>query len=199
MIAPLLLLAAAPPTPAPPAPSAPLQEVALTDGPPGSSFHYDYVDGALVLGDLDGLRVGASVHVEGPWIAVGRLDWLGDDGGATDVDLQLLSLGGGYVHAVDERLDVLGTAELEIGRTDVDGPGQSADDDDVGVRLRAGARYQATDRLEVDGGISLSTIFDEDLGADARALYAFDERFSGFAGLDARDDTLVLLGVRYRF
>jgi hypothetical protein len=47
--------------------------------------------------------------------------------------------------------------------------------------------------------VSFSTIFDEDIGLDVQALYAFDEHLTGFVGLDIRDDTVGLIGVRYYF
>jgi len=169
------------------------------DGPPGSSFRYDYVEAALLLGDFDGLRGGGSWHIQGPWIGLGRIDYLTEDEGSTDVDLFLLSGGAGYVHTLRKELDFIGSAEIEIGDVEVDGPGGSGDDDDIGLRFRGGARFQADEKIEFAGGVSFSTIFDEDIGLDVQALYAFDEHLTGFVGLDIRDDTVGLIGVRYYF
>ena len=170
-----------------------------SDGPPGSSFRYDYVEAALAFGELDGLRLGGSLHIEGSWIALARFEYLTEDEGSTDVDLLLLGGGVGYVHPVEQNLDVIGSAEVEVGEAEVDGPNRSEDDDDAGLRLRAGARFQATEQLELAGGLSWSTIFDEDLGADAMALYAFGQDLSGLLGIEFRDDTFAVLGVRFGF
>ena len=184
-------------------PNAPLPgfpRYTVSDGPPGSSFRYDYAEAALLLGDFDGLRGGGSKHISGPWIAVGRLDYLTDEEGSTDIDVILLSGGAGYVHTLeDERIDLIGSAEIEIAEAEVDGPGGSGDDDDIGLRFRAGARFQPVDRFELAGGVSLSTIFDEDLGLDVQALYDFKENLAGFIGFDVRDDTVATIGVRFYF
>jgi len=169
------------------------------DGPPNSSFRYDYVEGALLLGDFDGIRGGGAWHITGPWIGLGRIDYLTEDEGNTDVDLILLSGGAGYVHTLENELDFIGSAEIEIGDAEVDGPGGSGDDDDIGLRFRGGARFQANEKIELAGGVSFSTIFDEELGLDFQALYAFDEHVAGFIGIDIRDDSVALIGVRYYF
>ena len=171
----------------------------LGEGPPGSSFHYNYVDGAILLGDFDGVRGAVSLHVSGPWIGVGRLDYLTEDEGNTDVDLILLSGGAGYVYTVQDDLDFIGSAEIEFGNAEIDTPGGDDDDDDIGVRFRGGLRFQANEQIELAGGVSLATIFDEDVGLDARALYAFNEKISGFVGFEIWDDSFAMIGVRFGF
>ena len=173
------------------------QSVAVSDAPPASGFHYGYAEAALLLGDFDGVRGGGSLHITGPWIAVGRLDYLTEDEGNTDVDLFLLSGGVGYVHTVKDELDFIGSAEIEFGHAEIDSPGGDGDDDELGLRFRGGVRFQATDVIELAGGVSLSTIFDDDLGLDGQALYAFNERLAGFVGIDIREDTIGMIGVRF--
>ena len=172
---------------------------AVGDGPPGSGFHYDYAEAALLLGDFDGVRGGGSFYITGPWIAVGRIDYLTEDEGNTDVDLVILSGGVGYVHTLEDELDIIGSAEIEIGDAEIDNPAGSHDDDDIGLRLRAGTRFQAADRLELAGGLSFTTLFDEDVGLDVRALYAFNENLAGFVGFEIRDDSFGMIGVRFGF
>jgi len=197
---PLLPSPAGDPVP-PPAASLLLQG----DGPADSSFHYDYAEGGFTFGDLDGVRFAGSKRISGPWIGVGRLEYLTEDEGRTETDLVLLSGGVGYVFpapeslGVEQALDFIGSVELEYGRVEVDTPGGNFDDDDVGLRFRAGARFQATEKIEVEGGVSLATIFDDDLGVDGRVLYAFNPKFSAFAGFEDRDDTFLRIGVRYGF
>lgn len=172
----------------------------VTEGPPGSSFRYRYAEAALLLGDFDGLRVGGTMPVSGPWIGLGRLDYLTEDEGSVDVDIILLSGGAGYVHTLeDERVDLIGSAEIEFAEAEIDGPGGSDDDSDVGLRFRGGARFQPAEKFELSGGLSLSTIFDEELGFDVQALYDFKENLAGFVGFDVRDDTIATIGVRFYF
>jgi hypothetical protein len=152
-----------------------------------------------LLGDFDGIRGGASLPIKGPWIAVGRIDYLTEDEGNTDVDLVLLSGGVGYVRTLEAELDFIGSAEIEIGDAEIDTPAGSDDDDDIGLRFRAGARFQADERIELAGGVSLSTLFDEDIGLDFQALYAFKENLAGFVGIDIRDDSVGVIGVRFGF
>jgi hypothetical protein len=185
----------------PVAPSAPVASPG-NDDPLDSTFHYDYVDTGFALGDLDGVQFRGSRHVGGQWVVLGRVEYLSDDNGNVDVNLLLLSGGVGYVVPItdlEQPLDFIGSAEVEYGRAEVDTPGGSADDDDVGLRLRGGVRFQATPELEIAGGISLSTIFDEDLGLDLVALYSFKENLAGYVGFEDRDDTLLELGVRFSF
>jgi hypothetical protein len=168
--------------------------------PPGSNFRYDYAEGAILLGDFDGVRGGVSKYISGQWIALGRLDYLTEEEGSADIDITILSGGAGYVHTLeDERFDLIGSAEIEIAEAEVDAPGGGGDDDDIGLRLRGGARFRPDDRFELAGGVTLSTIFDEDLGFDVQGLYDFNEKFAGFVGFDVRDDTVATIGVRFFF
>lgn len=193
MIASLSFLAfslLAGPVPAP-APTSSQEEPAAAEQPPASSFGYDYVETALAFGDLDGLQVNGSLHLRGPWIAVGRYEALDYDGRG---DLDLLSGGVGYVHTLEADLDLVGTAALEI--ADIDGRG---DDDDTGLHLRAGVRFRVSEKVQLAGGVSVRTIFDEDVGADGQALYAIDDRLHGYVGFDVRDESFFLIGLRYGF
>lgn len=166
-------------------------------GPPPSSFDYRYFEAGIAVGELDGFRVEGSLPLTGPWIALGRFEYLSEDDGRADVDYALLSGGVGYVHPLRTDLDFIGSGEIVLGEADVDTPGTNVDDDDVGLRARGGVRYQVNPEVEFAGGLSLNTVFDEDLGADARALYAFDEHTSGFVGFDLRDESFVIAGVRF--
>jgi hypothetical protein len=174
----------------------PMYTEGMYEGPPDSSFNYRYAEGAILLGDFDGLRVGGSFPIQGPWIALGRFDYMTEEEGSVDVDVLLLSGGAGYVHTIDEKLDLIGSAEIEIGDIEVDGGG---DDDDIGIRLRGGVRYQAHEKVELAGGLSFATVFDEELGIDGQALYAFNENIAGFVGFDNREDTVWTIGVRFNF
>ena len=159
---------------------------------PSANFSYDFIQLGYFFSDFDGQRLEGSFELDGPWIAVGRLAFLDD--------LTILSVGAGYVHSVDadgmDGLDLIGTVELEYADIDV------IDEDEFGVRLRGGARYAATNEVELFGGVSYSSTLedaDQDFGFDIGALYNIDTDWSAFAEVDFAEETQVGLGVRYYF
>lgn len=206
-MATLSLLLAATLHAAPAAPAAPTWTVSPSPDPPvaasqgqaGPGLRYNNVDGAFVLGDFYGLRGAVSFDLDGPWIGLGRLEYLTGDEGNVEVDEFVLSGGAGYVLGLGDSLDLIGSAELEWAHIELENAGSCADDDDIGLRLRGGLRYQANEEIELAGGLSYSTRSDEDFGVDFQVLYAFDERFSCFTGIDIRDDTFATVGLRYSF
>jgi hypothetical protein len=171
----------------------PVQSLALDD----RNFSYNYVEGGLSFGDATGFELGGSTELEGPWIGVGRLLYLNDDDSGVDVDFIGLSAGAGYVHPLQERVDLVATAELEYGKVDVDNQG---DDSDLGIRLVGGGRFAATEVVEIFGGISYRSIFDGEVGFLVGGRYQVNERWSALARLDVEDDyTQFLIGARYGF
>lgn len=168
-----------------------------SSAPDDRHFSYNYFEGGLSVGDATGIELGASVELDGPWIGVARLLYLTDEEGSVDVDYTSVSGGVGYVHALQERIDLLATAELEYGKVD---RGSFGDDSDVGLRVLGGARFAATDELEVFGGISYRTIFDGEFGFNIGSRYEFNERWSALVRVDVEDDfTQFLFGARYAF
>jgi hypothetical protein len=171
----------------------PVQTLALDD----RNFSYNYIEGGVSVGDATGFELGASFDLEGPWIGVGRFLYLEDDESGVDVDFIGLSAGVGYVHPLQEGVDLVGTAELEYGDVDA---GSFGDDDDFGVRLLGGARFAATEQLEIFGNIGYRSIFDGEFGFQLGGRYQVNERWSALARLDVEDDyNQVLLGARYGF
>jgi len=171
----------------------PLQSLTLDD----RNFSYNYVEGGLSVGDATGFELGASTDLEGPWIGVGRLRYLTEEDSGVDVDFVSISGGAGFVHPLQERLDLVATAELEYAKVDVENGG---DDSEFGLRLLGGARFAATEMVEVLGGITYRTIFDGEFGFYVGGRYQFNERWSALARVDVEDDfTQFLLGARYGF
>jgi len=169
-----------------------LQSSALDD----RNFSYNYFEGGLSVGDATGVEAAASVELDGPWIGVARIQYLTDEESGVDVDFVSLSAGAGYVHPLQERLDLVATAELEYGKVDAG----NFDDSEVGLRLVGGARFAATEQLEVFGGITYQTIFDNDFGFNVGGRYQLNEQWSALARVDVLDDyTQFLLGARYGF
>ena len=183
-----------------PAPDLSIEPVLLTTlaeqgGVPNSAFHYTYGEVGLSLGDLDGIRVAGSYHLQDQWLIVASLGILE----ASRVDFTFFSAGAGYVHNIQEDLDIVATAELEFGRAEVDFLGSSASDSEVGLRLRGGARYMLDERFEFYGGGNLRTTFDTDFFVDGGALYRINDRLQAYASLEVGDDTQFGIGVRYGF
>ncbi len=163
--------------------------------PAASEFHYDYVDALFSFGDLTGPLVEGSFYLQERWLAVAKAGFLSD----SDVDLTTVSAGVGYVYPLQRQLDLVGTAELEYGDLEVDGPFGKATDDEFGFRGRGGARYQLTDEVELFGGLGVRTIFDNDLRADGGARYRLNERIALMGRLEVDDNTQVSLGARFEF
>lgn len=167
------------------------QGVEVTNSP----FHYTYAEAGLSFGDLDGIRVAGSYHLQDEWILLGNFGLL-EEG---RVDFTFFSAGAGYVYNLREDLDIIGSAELEYGRAEVDFFGSSASDSEVGLRFRGGARYLLDERFEFFGGGNLRTTFETDFFLDGGALYRINDQFQAFASLEIGDETQVGIGVRYGF
>jgi hypothetical protein len=171
--------------------SSPFVPLALDD----RTFSYDYVEGGLSVGDATGFELGTSHEFEGPWIGVGRVLYLEDDESGVDVRFLSVSAGAGFVHALQEGIDLVATAELEYGDVDAKGFG---DDSELGLRVLAGARWAATDELEVFGNLGFRTIFDDEFGVQIGGRYQFGDQWSTIARFDIEDDyTQFLIGARY--
>lgn len=180
---------------APAAPAAPAQTYASG----GQNFTYRYVDLQYAFGDIDGVRLRGAYQLDEPWIAVAKAEFTDASDDGVDVDLLAVSGGFGYVYPLQEKLDLVGTAELEYGSVDVSSGSVSDSDSELGLRARGGARYRVTPEFEAYGGATLRTIFDSTFQIDGGARYHLDERLALTAGLEFGDDTIFAVGVRYSF
>lgn len=171
----------------------PVQSSSLID----RNFSYDYVEGGLSFGDATGFEVGVSTELDGPWIGVGRFQYLNDDEAGIDADLISISGGAGYVHPIQENIDLVTTAELEYAKVSVDGGG---DDSEFGVRILGGGRFVATEQLELFASLSYRSVYDAELGFIAGGRYQLNERWSALARVEIDDEfTQFLIGARYGF
>ncbi len=182
------------PLPTEPLPTAPAQTVEDTSSAVGQ-FSYDYVEGTIGFGDSSGFTLEGSYQIDGPWLVVASLRFLEADVPGGDVDFDVIRVGGGYIHELQDGLDIIGTAEIEF--VDADIPGA---DSETGLFLRGGARYQASTEIEAFGGLALRTnddLIDQTLVIDLGGRYPIDEHFSAVAMIEIDDDTMFSLGVRY--
>src|SRR5688572_9485915 len=84
-----------------------------------ADFSYNLIEGSFVSGDdFDGLGVAGALEFTPEFFGHASVDALEADGG---IDFSIISLGGGYNHAINEALDIVATASLK--RLKVDGGG----------------------------------------------------------------------------
>lgn len=146
--------------------------------------------------DGDGYGVGGSFEVGENWFVGVSYSTIGFDFG---VDLDQISVGGGYHFGMSERTDFFATLSYlsaEISASGFD----SVDEDGYGVSV--GIRSMLTDNFELNGSIGYSDLGD---GADgtafnAGALYSFTPTFAIEFGIGIDEDvTLYALGGRFYF
>jgi len=113
-----------------------------------ADINYDYVELDFIMIDddidSDGPRLKGSFGITDNIYLFGSAALLSGDG---SVDTDIISLGAGYRHGINEQLDLY--AALAIEHVDVDVAGMS--DDDTGFSIRLGARYQVIPQLELKG------------------------------------------------
>jgi len=159
----------------------------LKSGP--SVFNYNFAD-ALYLNDdsADGIGLRFSADIRENYAVQFSYARLSD--GGFDVD----SLAGGVAYHI-ETARFRGKADwvFDAGLNFVD----VESIDDTGIFLGAGIRYAVSDPLEVNGRISISTVFDTDVILSLRALYEISTGLSAFVETDLGDGSTLGLGVRF--
>ena len=168
---------------------------------------YNFIEIGYQKADLDDDLAGFSIDGDGYGIAgafeVGENWFIAVGYSALDfdfgVDLDQLSVGGGYHFGMSESTDFFATLSYLTAEISASGFG-SLDEDGYGVAI--GVRSLLTDKVELSGSIGYSDLGD---GADgtafnAGALYSFTENFAvGFdIGID-EDVTLYGIGGRFYF
>lgn len=153
-------------------------------------------DFAGISVDGDGYGISGSFEVGESWFIVASYGTLDFDFG---VDLDQLSIGGGFYMDVSDRADFYATLSYIQAEVSASGFG-SADEDGYGVTV--GMRGMVTDKVELNGSLSYSDLGD---GADgtafgAGALYSFTDTFALGVGLETDDDvTIYGIGARFYF
>ena len=146
--------------------------------------------------DGDGFGIGGSFEVGESWFIGVGYSTIGFDFG---IDLDQISVGGGYHAGLSDRTDFFATLSYLSVEVSASGLG-SVDEDGYGVAI--GVRSMLTDNVELNGSLGYSDLGD---GADGTAfnvgaLYSFTESFA--VGLDIgfeEDVTLYSLGGRFYF
>lgn len=146
--------------------------------------------------DGDGFGIGGSFEVGESWFVGVGYSTIGFDFG---IDLDQISVGGGYHAGLSDRTDFFATLSYLSVEVSASGLG-SVDEDGYGVAI--GVRSMLTDNVELNGSIGYSDLGN---GADgtafnAGALYSFTESFAiGFDIGIEEDVTLYGVGGRFYF
>ena len=149
--------------------------------------------------DLDGFALRGSFEIADNWfLYAGYLDQSVDVRGF-DVDLQRLSVGGGYAWPFADNMDLYG----KFGYTQVEADaGFGADLDDDGYELVAGLRARPLPPFELEGSINYVDLSDSgddtSLGLAARWFIA-DSFALGVEGEFADDADTYGIGFRWQF
>lgn len=154
---------------------------------------YNYIEGAynrvelddsIVDVDGDGFGLGGSFEIGDQFHVFGGYDSTSFD---FDVDLDELTLGGGFHTALTPTVDFV--ANLAWVRFDASGPGGSVDDDGFGASI--GLRGMASSNIELAGAIQYVDIGDDDdTSIVGEAWYNITETFSLGLNIGASDDVM---------
>ena len=112
-----------------------------------------------------------------------------------DVEFDEWEIGGGYVHPVSDKLDLVGTFSLLHQEVDAGG----ADDDETGFEIAGGGRMWVAEQFELDGRLIYRDVFDDDLGLGLGGRYHATEQLSFGADIEFVGDIDELrIGVRWQ-
>jgi hypothetical protein len=177
-----------------------LAQDAAASSPP-TPFDYSYVDVRFDYFDFDGLDDGETgFTLGGSYVVYPQVFVLGEYQRLTeDADSDTFALGAGFFMPFASRTDFTGDAawlHQEINLAGV------ADDDDDGIRLRAGVRQLLSEPLEVNAYlIHLNVDSDADTGVRLGGQYRWNDALS-FVGSYSRfddDSDLFDVGIRLDF
>jgi hypothetical protein len=116
-----------------------------------------------------------------------------NDEAGFDIDYDEFSIGAGYHMPVNKDMDAVFTVSFSSGEFDVAAPGN----DDTGVLLTGGVRYNLNPQFEFAGGIYHISTFNGDTGLQAEARYNINKKMS--AGLTfSTGDYLDGFGLNFR-
>jgi hypothetical protein len=161
-------------------------------------FNYSYVEIGYDESDFDvgpfdidgdGLTLSGSFELTDDWHLFASYGTADLD---NNIDVDTLSLGAGYRHALKDNVDLYGRVLYISSEAD---PG-SADEDGLGVQLRI--RAMVADDLEVEGGIQHIDVGDSDTSLQAGVRYHFTNQFSAGLGVTFAGDTDGM-GINARF
>jgi hypothetical protein len=153
------------------------------------AHNYTYLEGGIVnqdqgSNDETGFRIAGSVDLAAPIALFGEY---------ADIDqYNQISAGALYHRSLDRGVDLILGASLENVDVGVD--------DDTGIGLRGGVRWQAIPNLELNPEVRYVDVFNEDLVSFRLAgLFSVTKELALQAAAQGGDDDRFELGVRYNF
>lgn len=145
--------------------------------------------------DGDGISISGSYAISDSFFLAGEYDDIDFDFG---IDGEILEVGGGYVHPLQDDLDFIATfGYLE---TEISSGPFSADDD--GLFLGGGVRAALGEDFEVDAILQYVNmdLGDSDTGIEVRGRYYFSDKMAAWAQTDFGSDIETFrLGIRFDF
>ena len=169
---------------------------AQSNAAPIADLSYTYAELRYVDFDNtggDGFRANGSYDLGNNWIIVGGLTSADFN---SNVDLNILEIGGGYVWKYTPDWDIVTTARFV--KADVDTPGGSSDES--GLALSGGLRGLLAPQFEVRGSVNYINLDNSDSYLELAGDYYFSRQFSAGLSLEfAGDADLISIGARYYF
>ncbi|MFZ5757117.1 MAG: hypothetical protein ACOY3X_09455 [Pseudomonadota bacterium] len=171
--------------------------LAASVGAQAAGFSYDYLEGGFgELDEADAIYLGGAKSLGKEFGLTGALGLIDFDGGDGTV-----LRGGGLFHTpIQKDLDFVGTLELVFSDFEVDLPGGSVSDDDLGFAAGAGVRYSVQDNFQLEGKLVLVEVdpFDDGLGISLNARYYMNRQLSAAVGVaDDADYDGLYVNLRY--
>ena len=117
---------------------------------------------------------------------------------AKGVDLDTFGVGLGLRHGLTDKVDVTAGAGLVFAKVDVSGFGS---DDDTGYTVRGGLRAQVMPKLELNGGVAYTDVFDDgNTSFLLGGVVSITPQFALVAGAELDEDaTGYNIGGRFNF
>lgn len=173
------------------------------------NFGYSFIDFAIIPEaetdsgsfdvDGDGFQLRGSLAVHQNFFALVEIAAYEFDVGRSDVDFTRWAVGAGGHWPINQNMDFI--ARGGIVRYDADYP-TGRDEDDIGFFLGGRVRALVAQRVELEGGIELSTAevrgFEDEIMLVGEGRYHFNNQFS-VGGLLTLGDDLHQLGIYGRF
>jgi hypothetical protein len=164
-----------------------------------ADFGYSFVDFAVIpeaefdSGDVDtdgdGFQLRGSLTVHQNYFALVEIADLGLD---NDVDFTRWTIGAGGHWPINQKLDFVARGGLM--RYDIDG--RFGDDDDLGFFIGGRVRAQIIPKVELEGGVDLTTAevegYEDEIILVGEGRYHFNSQFSVGGFLNLGDDSSAL-------
>jgi hypothetical protein len=152
------------------------------------------VDADTIEDDGDGFRIGGSYLVTPEFFAFGQYADISLDD--SDIDMNSLSIGGGYIHSINATWDA--NATLSLVKLDAEGPG--GDEDETGFALAGGVRGMVKPQIELRAFLTYANIDESDTYITLGGDYYFMPNVSAGFELDmAGDIETFSIGAKYYF